>query len=123
LKKSKAAWIVAAVDFAGCRKTISAQKNFDGLHVPDKPSLSGYLAHLVSLMQPNKPDRLNEQERLANLFQLPVSGTGNSDSAAQYTATHRLSLGSAGCSEATLVPRNADGGSAMARTASRVRHV
>jgi len=47
---------------AGCGKTISAQRNFDGLHVWDKPGLSGYLfylVHLVSLVQPNKPDRPN----------------------------------------------------------------
>jgi hypothetical protein len=59
---------------AGCGKTISAQQNFDGLHVWDKPGLSGYLVclvHLVSLIQPNKPDRPNrpnEQDRLADFF-------------------------------------------------------
>jgi len=39
-----------------------ARETFDGPHVWDKPGLSGYLVclvHLVSLMQPNKPDRLN----------------------------------------------------------------
>ena len=37
-------------------------ESFDGAHVWDKAGLSGYLVclvHLVSLMQPNKPDRLN----------------------------------------------------------------
>ena len=53
---------------------MSAQQNFDDLHVWDKPGLSGYLVcliHLVSLMQPNKPDRPNrpnEQDRLADCF-------------------------------------------------------
>jgi len=61
---------------AGCGKTISAQRNFDGLHVWDKPDLSGYLVclvHLVSLVQPNKPDRPNrpnEQDRLADFFSI-----------------------------------------------------
>jgi hypothetical protein len=47
-------------------------ENFDGPHVWDKSGLSGYpvcLVHLVSLMQPNKPDRLNrpnEQDRLTD---------------------------------------------------------
>jgi hypothetical protein len=44
----------------GCGKTISAQQNIDGPHVRDKPGLSGYLVHLVSLMQPNKPDRTEQ---------------------------------------------------------------
>jgi hypothetical protein len=46
-------------------------EDFDGLHVWGKPGLSGYLVclvHLVSLMQPNKPDRPNEQDRLADFF-------------------------------------------------------
>jgi hypothetical protein len=61
---------------AGCGKTISAQRNFDGRHVWGKPGLSGYLVclvHLVSLMQPNKPDRPDrpdEQDRLANVFSI-----------------------------------------------------
>ena len=59
---------------AGCGKTISAQQNFIGLHVWDKPGLSGYLVclvHLVSPIQLNKPDRPNkpnEQHRLADFF-------------------------------------------------------
>ena len=61
---------------AVCGKTISAQQSLDGLHVRDKPGLSGYLVylvHLVSLMQPNKPERLNrpnEQDRLADFFSI-----------------------------------------------------
>ena len=50
-----------------------AHQNFDGPHVWDKPGLSGYLVYLVSLMQPNKPDRLNrpnEQDRLADCFSI-----------------------------------------------------
>jgi hypothetical protein len=38
---------------AVCGNTISAQQSLDGLHVRDKPGLSGYLVylvHLVSLM-------------------------------------------------------------------------
>jgi hypothetical protein len=81
----------------GCGKTISAQQNFDSLHVWNKPGLSGYLVclghlvalvslvslvhlvHLVCLVQPNKPnkpDRLdrrnrpNEQGRLADCFSI-----------------------------------------------------
>ena len=53
--------------------------NFDGSCVWHKPGLSGYLVclvHLVSLTQPIKPDRLNrpnEQDRLADFFSiLPV---------------------------------------------------
>jgi len=71
-------------DLAGYGNTISAQPNFDGLHIGDKPGLSGYLVcfvylvylvHLVypvSLVQPNKqdkpdrPNRPNEQDRLAD---------------------------------------------------------
>jgi hypothetical protein len=37
----------------------------------DKPGLSGYLVHLVSLIQPNnrdRRDRPNEQDRLASFF-------------------------------------------------------
>ena len=33
-----------------CGKTISAQQNFDGLHVRDKPGRSGYLVYLVHLV-------------------------------------------------------------------------
>jgi hypothetical protein len=61
------------VVLAGCGKTILAQQNFDGLHVWDKPGLSGYLVCLVSLMQPNTPDRPNrpnEQDRLADFFSI-----------------------------------------------------
>jgi hypothetical protein len=53
-----------------------AQQNFDGLHVCDKPGLSGYLVclvHLVSRFQPNKPDRPNrpnEQDKLADFFSI-----------------------------------------------------
>ena len=50
-----------------------ARETFDGPHVWDKPGLSGYLVclvHLVSLMQPNKPDRPNEQDRLADFFSI-----------------------------------------------------
>jgi hypothetical protein len=57
---------------AGCGKTMLARENFDGPHVWDKPSLSGYL---VSLMQPNKPDRPNrpnEQDRLADFFSIQL---------------------------------------------------
>ena len=61
---------------AGCGKAVSAQQNFEGLHVWNKPGLSGYLVclvHLVSLMQPNKPDRSNrpnKQDRLADFFSI-----------------------------------------------------
>jgi hypothetical protein len=61
---------------AGCGKIIPAQQHFDGLHVWQKPGLSGYLVclvHLVSLIQPNKPDRPNrpnEQDRLADFFSI-----------------------------------------------------
>ena len=47
---------------------------FNDLRIQDKPCLSGYLVclfHLASLKQPNKPDRSNrpdEQDRLADLF-------------------------------------------------------
>jgi hypothetical protein len=50
--------------------------NSDSLHVWDKPGLSGYLVclvHLVSLLQPNKldrPNRPNEQDRLADFFSI-----------------------------------------------------
>ena len=60
------------IQLACCGKTILPRQNFKGLHVWDKPGLSGYLVclvHLVSLMQPNKPDRPNrpnEQDRLAD---------------------------------------------------------
>jgi hypothetical protein len=50
-----------------------AREPFDGPHVWDKPGLSGYLVHLVSLMQPNKPDRRNrpnDQDRLADFFSI-----------------------------------------------------
>jgi hypothetical protein len=49
----------------GCGKTISAQQNFDGLHVWDRLGLSGYLVclvHLVGLIQPNKPDQPDRPE-------------------------------------------------------------
>jgi hypothetical protein len=66
------------VGLEGCRKTISAQQNFDSLHVWNKPGLSGYLvclAHLVALVflvslvhlvhldclvQPDKQDKPNK---------------------------------------------------------------
>jgi hypothetical protein len=59
-----------------CGTTISSQQRLDGLHVWDKPGLSGYLVclvHLVSLMQPNKPDRPNrpnEPDGLAGFFSI-----------------------------------------------------
>jgi hypothetical protein len=59
--------------FAGCGKTMPARQNVTGLHVCDKPGLSGYLVRLVSLMQPNKPDRPNrpnEQVGLADFFSI-----------------------------------------------------
>jgi hypothetical protein len=65
-----------ACSFTGCGKTMLARWSFDGLHVWDKPGLSGYLVclvHLVSLMQPNKPDRPNrpnEQDGLADFFSI-----------------------------------------------------
>ena len=43
------------------------------MHVWNKPGLSGYLVcliHLVSLMQPNKPDRPNEKDRLVDFFSI-----------------------------------------------------
>ena len=55
-----------------CEKTVSAQQDFDGLHVWGKPGLSGYLVCLVQpnkqdkLNKPNKRDRPNEQDRLAD---------------------------------------------------------
>ena len=49
---------------------MSARENFDGPHVWDKPGLSGYLDYLVSLMQPSKADRPNEQDRLADFFSI-----------------------------------------------------
>ena len=48
---------------------------------------------------------------------------GNSDRADQCAAAYRLSLRSAGCSEAVLVPRDGDSSSAMAGTTSRVRYI
>ena len=59
-------------DLSGCGTTKSARENFEGPHVWHKPGLSGYLVclvHLVSLIQPNKldrPNRPNEQDRLAD---------------------------------------------------------
>jgi hypothetical protein len=47
---------------------------FEGQYVWDKSDLSGYLVclvHLVGLIQANKPDRpnrLNKQDRLADFF-------------------------------------------------------
>ena len=41
-----------------------ARENFDSPHVWHKPGLSGYLVclvHLVSLMEPNKPDNQTDQ--------------------------------------------------------------
>ena len=43
-----------------CGKTLWARWNFTGLHVWGKPGLSSYLVclvHLVSLMQPDKPEQ------------------------------------------------------------------
>jgi hypothetical protein len=57
-----------------------AREPFDGPHVWDKPGLSGYLVclvHLVSLMQSNKSDRPNrpeEQDRLADFFSILLGG-------------------------------------------------
>ncbi len=57
-------------------KIMWARQNFTGRHVWDKPGLSGYLVclvHLVILIQPNKPDRRNrpnEQDRLADFFSI-----------------------------------------------------
>ena len=59
-------------------KTVSAQQDFDGLHVWGKPGLSGYLVclvhlvylvclvhlvYLVRLVQPNKQDKLNKPNK------------------------------------------------------------
>ena len=71
------------------------------------------LVYMASPMQPNKPDkpnRPNEQDRLAGCFSILPSATGNSDSVGQHAAAHRLSVKSAGCSEAILATRNANGG-------------
>jgi len=55
---------------ASCEKTISTEQNFDGLHVLDKSDPSGYLVHLVILLQPDKPNRSHEQNRLADFFSI-----------------------------------------------------
>ena len=61
---------------AACGTTLLVRQNVTGLHVWDKPCLSGYLVHLVhlvSLMEPNKPDRPNrpnEQVGLADFFSI-----------------------------------------------------
>jgi len=45
-----------------------------------KPGLSGYLVNLVGLVQPNKqdrPDRPNEQDRLADFFSILLNVEAN----------------------------------------------
>ena len=63
---------------AGCGKTTLARENFEGPHVRQKPRLSGYLVHLVSLMQPNKRDRPNKPNNgllmLADFFSILLEG-------------------------------------------------
>ena len=52
-----------------------------------------------------------------------LGAAGNSDSASQYAAAHRLSSGRADHSKTILVPSDADGGSTLARIASHVRYI
>jgi len=59
----------------------------------DKPGLSSFLVYLVSLIQPNKhdrPNRPNEQERLADFFSIlphQIRFRNNTDRGGSVTAS------------------------------------